>query len=112
MSSRYKNRSVVKNRNELYETFLEDRGVNMVRHYRTANIKHLTSAERRQIRNVKVLWKQGDRFWKLASKYYGDPTYWWIIAWYNQKPTEASVQVGQTLLIPTPLNKVLELAGY
>ncbi len=112
MSSRYRNRSIVKNRNELYETLLEDKGVTQIRHFRTPKLKHFTSAERRQVRDVRVLWKQGDRFWKLASKYYGDPTYWWVIAWYNQKPTEASVEVGQVLLVPTPLNKVLELSGY
>ena len=61
---------------------------------------------------VKVVWSQGDRFWRLASKFYGDPSYWWIIAWFNQKPTEASVKRGEVLLIPTPLNKVLEVAGY
>ena len=112
MSSRYNNRPIAKNKNELYETFFEDRGVNHIRHYRTPVIKHLTSKERSRLTTVKVVWSQGDRFWRLASKFYGDPSYWWIIAWFNQKPTEASVKRGEVLLIPTPLNKVLEVAGY
>tara|TARA_B100001094_G_C18086745_1_gene748154 strand:- start:328 stop:666 length:339 start_codon:yes stop_codon:yes gene_type:complete len=112
MSSRYKNRQITKNRNELYETFLKDRKVNQIRHYRTPRIKHLTSRERSQLVTTKVVFKQGDRFWKLAAQFYGDSKYWWIIAWFNQRPTEASVSPGSVLLIPTPLDKVLELAGY
>lgn len=112
MSSRYKNRVVTKNSNELYETFFEDRGVNQVRHYRTPKIKHLTSRERRSLADVKVVWTQGLRFWQIADKYYGDSKYWWVIAWYNQRPTEASIKTGQILLVPTPLERVLELAGY
>ena len=112
MSSRYKNRQATRIRNGLYETFLKDRGVNQIRHYRTPRIKHLTSRERSQLATTKVVFKEGDRFWKLAAQFYGDSKYWWIIAWFNQKPTEASVRLGSVLLIPTPLDKVLELAGY
>jgi nucleoid-associated protein YgaU len=112
MASRYKNRKIVKNRNELYETFLDERGMDSIRHYRTPIIAHPTSGQRRQLLHTRVLWKQGDRFWKLAAKFYGNSKLWWVIAWYNQKPTEASVEVGETLLIPRPLEKVLAMAGY
>tara|TARA_A100001015_G_scaffold312563_1_gene417958 strand:- start:4266 stop:4604 length:339 start_codon:yes stop_codon:yes gene_type:complete len=112
MASRYKNRQIVRNDNELYESFLEDRDLNIVRHFRTPVIKHPTLRQRRQLRHSKVVWKQGMRLWNLAAKHYGNSKYWWVIAWYNQKPTEASLRVGDVLLIPKPLNKVLELAGY
>ena len=112
MASRYRNRQIVRNDNELYESFLEDRGLNIIRHYRTPTIKHPTGRQRRQLRHSQTVWKQGMRFWSLAAKNYGNSKYWWVIAWYNQRPTEASVRVGDVLLIPKPLNKVLELAGY
>ena len=40
------------------------------------------------------MWKLGDRFYKLADQYYGDPTLWWIIAWYNRMPTESHAEGG------------------
>jgi len=112
MPTRYKNRQVVRNTNELYESFIEERDLNVIRHYRTPIIAHPTSKQRRALLHTKVVWKQGDRFWKLSSEHYGNPSYWWVIAWYNQKPTEASLELGDTLLIPRPLDKVLEMAGY
>ena len=49
----------------------------------------------------------GDRYFKLAYEYYGDSKLWWVIAWYNQKPSEADVKNGDTIFIPLPLDKVL-----
>ncbi len=112
MPSRYKNRQIVRNTSELYETFMEDRDVGSIRHDRTPHLKHPTGAQRRRLEHTKVVWKQGDRFWKLAAKHYGSPKYWWVIAWYNQKPTESSVNLGTVIMIPKPLERVLEIAGY
>lgn len=112
MPSRYKNRQIVRNTNELYDSFLEERDLNSIRHFRTPFITHPTGRERRRLLHTKVVWKQGDRFWKLAAEHYGNPKYWWVIAWYNQKPTEASVNLGTVIMIPRPLEKVLEIAGY
>jgi nucleoid-associated protein YgaU len=56
-----------------------------------------------------VVWKVGDRFYKMANKYYGDPTYWWVIAWFNQTPTESHVVVGTTLEVPLPLDRALAI---
>ena len=56
MASRYRNRQIVRNDNELYESFLEDRGLNIIRHYRTPTIKHPTGRQRRQLRHSQTLW--------------------------------------------------------
>jgi hypothetical protein len=53
------------------------------------------------------VWKRGDRFFKFASKYYGNPKYWWVLAWYNQRPTESFFKFGDIIEIPLPLNQVL-----
>ena len=52
-------------------------------------------------------WGVGYRFYKLADKYYGDTSLWWIIPWFNQKPLESDFQAGDPVLIPMPLEKVL-----
>ena len=56
---------------------------------------------------INHVWKQGDRYFKLASEYYGDPTLWWVIAWFNKKPTESHVKLGDIIQIPMPLETVL-----
>ena len=58
------------------------------------------------------IWEQGDKFWKLSSRYYGDPGYWHIIAHFNYKPTEAHVTLGETIYVPTPLDAVLSDIRY
>ena len=54
-------------------------------------------------------WKSTDRFYKLSEEYYGDSVYWWIIALFNNTPLESDVKVGQNILIPTPLERVIEI---
>jgi len=55
------------------------------------------------------VWKYGDRFYNLAQKYYKDPRYWWVIAWWNSYPTEASVRKGTKLLIPVNITDALRI---
>ena len=53
---------------------------------------------------------QGDRMFKFAHDVYGDADYWWIIAWFNNKPTDAHCEIGEVLYIPLPLNRAISLA--
>ena len=55
------------------------------------------------------IWVRGDRFYKLAHKYYGKPEYWWVIAFYNKKASEAEFKVGDLYFVPLPLEDIL---GY
>mgnify|MGYP001198828045 FL=1 len=57
------------------------------------------------------VWTVGDHYYKLAQRFYGDPRYWWVIAWFNKKPTESHVAVGDLIRIPTPLGQVLTSIG-
>ena len=56
---------------------------------------------------VGYIWKVGDRFHKLAEQHYGDPTLWWIIAWFNRTPTEHHLRLGDNLQIPLPLERII-----
>jgi hypothetical protein len=58
---------------------------------------------------VEHIWVVGDKFYKLADRYYGDSRDWWIIAKFNNKPTESHVKIGETLLIPTPVQEALNV---
>jgi hypothetical protein len=109
MASRYNNARPFINNNELYEEFFEDRDVNYIEQYRTGMLTNPTVSQRARLETVKHVWKMGDRLFKLAAKHYGDPTMWWIIAWYNLKPTESHFKIGDLVYIPLPLDRVLSV---
>jgi len=109
MGIRYNNRSTKRNNSELYEEILEGRDLKQVDHYRTPAFEQLTLANRYSVQNIHHIWSVGDRYWKLAEKHYANPGLWWVIAWYNQKPTDAHVKIGDSIAIPLPLNRALKL---
>jgi len=109
MASRYSNRKITRNKNELYKKFLEDRNVNYIRHFRTPQLSYPTVQQMRQLQKIGHIWTVGDRFYKLAHKHYGNSQYWWIIAWFNKKPTEAHFSYGDIVYIPMPLHKILSM---
>ena len=111
MTSRYIDRQIGINRKEQYEKILKEKGIKFMRQYFSPNFKHPTVKDVMQLELVGHVWSLGDRFYKLAYEYYGDSTLWWVIAWYNQAPTEAQVQIGDTLQIPLPLDKILRMLG-
>jgi len=107
MASRFDNRTITRNRNELYKKFLEDRSVNYFRHYRTPVLSYPTTEQVHQLTRVGHVWVVGDKYYKLAHRYYGESRYWWVIAWFNKTPTEAHLSLGDTIYIPLPLHTIL-----
>ena len=65
---------------------------------------------REDLEDFQVVYKLGDRLYKFAHKYYGNPEYWWIIAWYNNKPTDSHFRIGDTVYIPKDLQVALRIA--
>tara|TARA_R110002124_G_scaffold275886_3_gene446507 strand:- start:149 stop:490 length:342 start_codon:yes stop_codon:yes gene_type:complete len=112
MSSRYAGRKIVRNVSKIYEKMINKKGVQHIDQYKTPRLKHPAAAERATLTRVKHVWKVGDRYWKLSSEHYGTPKYWWVIGWYNQKPTENMLNVGDSIIIPKPLEQVLDLLRY
>ena len=101
--SRYTGRKKGKNDTEMYEDVLEARGVKQIVQYTTPALKFPEPDVLRRIRTKEYIWQQGDKFWRLASQHYGDPKLWWLIAQFNQKPTEHHVAIGETIKIPIDL---------
>tara|TARA_Y100000593_G_scaffold85767_1_gene163347 strand:+ start:769 stop:1116 length:348 start_codon:yes stop_codon:yes gene_type:complete len=60
---------------------------------------------------VTHVWGVGDRYYKLSALHYGSESYWWVIAWFNQKPTEQHIKVGDLIRVPKPLVDVLSAIG-
>jgi nucleoid-associated protein YgaU len=109
MASRYDSSRPFVNNDELYEEFFEERGIKQVRQYATGIMRQPTVEERAGLQRIDHIWRLGDRLSKLAHQYYGDPSLWWIIAWYNQRPTEAHFKIGAKIRIPLPLDRVMAI---
>ena len=110
--SRYSNFKIVDNDDEYYRFLRRKRGnIKNIRHYETPILYHPDVIERSNLRTTLHVWKVGDKFFKLANIFYNDPTLWWIISWYNGKPTEADVVEGDLLTIPLDLEIILETLG-
>ena len=107
MGARYSNRRIVLNDDDLYSKAREERKVRRMRQYVTAELVYPTISQIQDMTRVSHIWTSGDRYYKLAAQYYGRPDHWWIIAFYNQRPTEADVKLGDTIYIPLPLEQIL-----
>ena len=111
MSSKSRNvkRRVFRNRHRNYiDVFKRKKKAGLVQ-WTTPRFRQISPASRRRIFEISHVWKTGDRFYKLAERYYSNPEYWWVIARYNQKPTEGHLRQGDVIVIPTPLDKLLEI---
>ncbi len=105
--SRYAKRRRFRNKEELYESLFEERGVKHIDQYETPTMPYPDAQQRKTLRHHTHIWGQGDRYWKLAAHYYGEPKYWWIIAWYNLKPTDSHCRIGDKIFVPKPLKRIL-----
>ena len=100
------------NTKQFYEEFFDKRGINRIKQYPTPKFPPLTIRMRRKFTSTRYIWKTGDKYFKIANQFYGDPRLWWVLAWYNQKPTEGMLKVGDVIYIPQPLSKVLTFFDY
>lgn len=108
MSNRYNGRRKLTNTKRFYEEYMDERGVTKIRHYNTPKMGYPKPEQvAAHISRIPHIWKSKDMYWKLAAQYYGDSQLWWVIAWFNKKPTESHVKLGDTIQIPTPLDQVL-----
>ena len=108
--SRYSKRRIVVNDDIGYrDTFFTDRGINQIEQYTTNRTIFPTVDDLDNISTSPFRWQSDARLYKIANDYYGRPELWWIIAWFNRKPTEADFEVGETIYVPTPLSEVLYL---
>ena len=110
--SRYSKTKKINNGAWEYRDILQRRGRDEIRQYSFEKFKALKLKDVPNLTITNYRWGSSDRFYKLADQYYGDSTYWWIIAYFNNTPLESDVRMGQKILIPTPLEMILKAMGY
>lgn len=109
--SRYNKRKKKKNEDSMYFDYFETRDVEFINHYETPEYIPNEIYSRGELGVIYHTWKQGDRVYKLAEKYYKNPSLWWVICKFNNKPTENYFKEGDTIMIPTQLEKALRFMG-
>tara|TARA_R110000824_G_scaffold175566_6_gene354116 strand:- start:232 stop:564 length:333 start_codon:yes stop_codon:yes gene_type:complete len=109
---RYLNQLIFKNTTAAYKRYLKKRGMSHIFQFTTPKFKYPSQEDMKKIETITHIWGVGDRYFKLADKYYGDAELWWVIAFFNQKPTEFDINAGDIIYIPTPLETTLFYMGY
>jgi nucleoid-associated protein YgaU len=111
--SRYKKINIVKNNDADYKKVFNTRfGTNGLVQTTTTTFRTPSEDEILNIAYAAENWTLGQRLYKLAYKHYGNSSYWWLIALFNNISTEAELQFGQVIKVPIPLDVVLNLYGF
>jgi len=109
MINRYKNRNIYNNTDDIYSSIISNRNVKILRHYNTLNIYRPSEDEYKNVNFIEHIWTIGDRYYKLSYKFYGNTRDWWIIALFNNRPTESHNKIGDVIKIPTRVIEVIRL---
>jgi nucleoid-associated protein YgaU len=88
----------IKNDDEVYDFLFQPRGIPHA-------IQYKTKVFSKDIKDVNIqvyrhTWKQGDKLYKLAAKYYRTFKHWWVIALANKISSEADLDYGDQIVIP------------
>lgn len=111
VSKRYEKRSMIINSSKNFEDQFRVRSLEAIKQYSTGKFKYPTDEEMTKLTILSETWKLGDRLYKYAFEHYGDTNLWWIIAWFNKKPTENHFSLGDEVLIPYPLERIMKYFG-
>lgn len=111
--SRYSNRDIISInlKNETYRRLLKQKDKKNIYLHSTPVYKFDDTDKDIDFTFTEVYWAESDRLYKLSNQYYNTPEFWWVIAFFNQKPTDADYGVGDLVLIPTPLENALLFMG-
>ncbi len=101
---KYIGRQILNNEEDQYQDLFEPRDINLAQHYETLifNESNFDSS----YPSIEHIWKRGDKLYKLSYEYYGTYKYWWVIALYNNKPTDAHYSDGDILDVPIDPSQV------
>lgn len=107
MPNRYDSIKTVINNSSMYSNYFENRGKKFIEQLPTPVLNPVKDDIKSIINKETHIWSNGDRYFSLSNKYYDDPRYWWLIAWFNEKPTEQHNRPGDIVYIPLPLSQAL-----
>lgn len=102
------NSTKLKNKDEIYRSFFNKTGANAIEHIDLAFFGNPKDYQfLKGIKKMNHIYSVGDTLSKIAYKHYGEARYWWVLAWFNTKPTDFHCKVGDIIEVPLPLEDVL-----
>lgn len=111
MSIRYSKNRIFTNDFVEYRPLLDSRGLKYIKQYATYAMSYPSEEDIAEMQIDKFIWKIGDAMWRYAAQSYGRANLWWVIAHFNQKPTDHHFKIGDTVYIPSPLDRVFRSYG-
>jgi nucleoid-associated protein YgaU len=108
--SRYNNKSV-DTRKFLFKLDKKTKRKKNITFYNTINFEALTDEGLDELEIEEINFAATDTLMGLAQKFYGDPSYWWVIALINNVGSEADITLGQQLVVFSPLSALLPELG-
>lgn len=106
--SRYSKRTIFTNNKEKYKKafFKYERGIEQLVQYNSPIFSYPQPGE---LAIDTARWSSSSKMYNIAYAAYGDASLWWLIAWFNQKPTEAHWSIGDVVYIPSPPDAAISI---
>ena len=99
--------------NGLYHDIVKKRDVRNVMLHKTAILQNPEILiANPAIEEEVTTWRPASKLWRISEVHYGEGRFYWIIGLYNDKPTDAHWEVGDTVYIPKPLSIVRQILEY
>lgn len=107
--SRYEARSETTAKTRNSKDVVSRRGAKRIEHYAAPKFAVLSDELISEIDVEFVYYSVETKFYKLAAEHYGDPRLWWVIAFFNKKPTDFHAKLGDVINIPVQWELVYNL---
>ena len=109
MLSKYRDLIVVDSK--LRENIFSRKYIDTTIQTKTLRLNEPTEEElRTELSFVEKIYSLGDKMYKYAHEIYGNAEYWWVIAWFNNKPTDTHCSIGDVIYVPVPLDRAIVIA--
>ena len=112
MARRYENKGTVElTKRDMFKQLKTLRNLDDVSLLSTSSFNRISDTDLEDMEYVSYTWSRGDRFYKLANDFYDNPEFWWVIALFNNAPTEQHLSIGEEIFVPPNPEIVADLLG-
>ena len=112
MPSRYTRRGNIEvSKGDMFKQIKQRRDLDSVSLFLSPRFKRIAEIDLEELSYEGYIWTRGDNFYKLAHEFYGVPEYWWVVALFNNAPTEQHIKIGQRIFIPHEPESIISLMG-
>jgi len=106
-----KSGKLLSNDDRIYQNFLRKTGTRNIDHYGLMIFGDPMQEDfLNEISTSEHVFSASDSLSKIAFKEYGDARLWWVLAWFNTKPTDMHIEIGERIYAPHPLDEALHQA--